>query len=145
MAHPPTYICEGVCGRTIRRSQYKPKDYPGTIGVYRQHKCYPCYMRPTGPYEPLPELFTCRGTCGRQLRRGGRLKADYPETVVAVANDMCAVCYAAHKAKHPSPPPEPSREDESVAQAVANNPALAAFHARMRRAGARHNRKKGTV
>ena len=145
MAHPPTYICEGVCGRTVRQKHRTLKDYPGTVGVHRNGKCRPCYTRPTGLLPELPHTFPCRGGCGRLMRRKHATKQAYPGTVSAYANDMCSGCYKAYRPAPVISPQTPAKEAASVQNAVASNPALAAFHARMRRAGARHNRKKATT
>ena len=131
MSKKPTFFtCEGVCGRTLRPARLKAADHPGTIAVHKKHKCRPCYSRPTGMLPPAPKTFPCEGTCGRTLRQKNLTKKEYPGTTQEQAQKMCHECWWKVKPAEPR-----NNEAESVKKAKAEHPELAAFYARIKRAG----------
>lgn len=95
MSYDPTRPCAGGCGKTVRPKHYSNKDYPGTVGIIRDGKCWQC----TNPVEPsrrrnmlAPAIFPCEGVCGRMLRPANTPKSEHPDTVPVTKNRMCWSC-----------------------------------------------------
>ena len=117
---------------------------PGTVIDYRARTCKSCVDdNPTIGRPRLSDTYPCKGGCGLILRRKHRRAADFPGTVSVVCKERCSACYRAYKPEpEPAPAPKPAPaqrhktlEQISVENAKQHHPALAAFHARTRRAG----------
>ena len=98
---PETYPCAGTCGRMLRASVARKDDYPDTVAVTKNGKCWSCnngLETKPGPVYPgsdhvyAPGTSLCAGTCGRLLRLSRLPAADYPGSTPIVREGKCYNC-----------------------------------------------------